>query len=829
MSEDPSMLKEIPPDKAEEVGASPVVDAIPEKAMDPESGEDQELLSKTSIVGTESKPALRELAIEAFFLKTPITFNPAVSLIGLVPLWGLTGFCIGRPTLANDLLANWFDSVIELFTWFYIVANPVLTFFIFWVAYRFGDIKLGKKDAEPEFSNATYFAMIFSAGVGVGLFFYGVSEPLAHRTSNYYAEAGYRSQNEIDQYALVITLYHWGFAGWSPYLIVAIASGLATYRFGLPMSIRSTFYPILGDYCWGWIGDLIDGYSIVMTVAGVCTSLGLGTMQIATGLQDLGWIDNSKENESLTTVYVVLICVITLIATISVVSGLSNGIKTLANIAFWLGNFILFLCFVMEKSSFLLNLLVQSTGVFLQYNLFKVPFWTDAFGALPEGEGRAVDDNSSAVWFIGGWSVFYMAWWVAWACFVGLFIARISKNRTLREIILSVFICPTIYVLIWFSFMGGIGLRQQRQALELQKIGSETYGDSEFFVTSESEFCYNVPQEDVVVNGTTIFTNALPGVTPVCDEGGDRAWFNVMNSFSYPDSNGFGGFGPFLSILSIITLVIYFVTSSDSGSLVVDILASNGSMQHHWIQRVFWAVTEGAVACALLVAGGSSALKSLQTASIVFGLPFNLFLLIMCMTITGMCKAIENEQNPDEPDPKILLPQEVESWSMPIFGGIFNIFETIFSVGFVHESRKEKGMHLPTMNQMKEFFVALLLPFVSVYRIHTSAIMDPKQRNKVSNILVSVAYAVSYIGWIILFCFGVVNYGFVALGWLLFVINTLLMMKLRMKFRNTLGIRGNVAGDFIASSFLYPQGLSQMVIELNSENASSHLARGHDD
>jgi len=302
-----------------------------------------------------------------------------------------------------------------------------------------------------------------------------------------------------------------------------------------------------------------------------------------------------------------------------------------------------------------------------------------------------------------------------------------------------------------------------------------------------------------------------------------------MNSFSYPDSNGFGGFGPFLSILSIITLVIYFVTSSDSGSLVVDILASNGSMQHHWIQRVFWAVTEGAVACALLVAGGSSALKSLQTASIVFGLPFNLFLLIMCMTITGMCKAIENEQNPDEPDPKILLPQEVESWSMPIFGGIFNIFETIFSVGFVHESRKEKGMHLPTMNQMKEFFVALLLPFVSVYRIHTSAIMDPKQRNKVSNILVSVAYAVSYIGWIILFCFGVVNYGFVALGWLLFVINTLLMMKLRMKFRNTLGIRGNVAGDFIASSFLYPQGLSQMVIELNSENASSHLARGHDD
>ena len=246
------------------------------------------------------------------------------------------------------------------------------------------------------------------------------------------------------------------------------------------------------------------------------------------GLQRLGWVD--PEREDLEDVYVILIWVITAVATISVVSGLSFGIKILANIAFYLGCLILFLCFVMENTKFLLNLLVQTTGSYLQWCIFQVPFFTDAFGALTEGEGRAVDGNGSASWFIGAWTVFYMAWWVAWACFVGMFVGRISKNRTLREVIFSVFICPVLYSLIWFSFMGGIGLRQQRQALELQQIGTDSFNDSSYFVSEESEFCYDVPQEDVVVNGTTVFTNQLVGITPVCtfnSGNADGAWFNV--------------------------------------------------------------------------------------------------------------------------------------------------------------------------------------------------------------------------------------------------------------------------------------------------------------
>jgi len=819
-----------PPKLAEEIEVTPE-----EPKKDPESGDDSddELVKKApKDLQTEYKFPMREITISVPFMRNSLSFNPVSSLIGLVPLWALTGYCMVNPEGAGETLGEWFSAVIELFTWFYIVANPVLTFFICWVAYRYGDIKLGAKDAEPEFDNASYFAMIFSAGVGVGLFFYGVSEPLWHREpDNYYSNAGYRSQDDIDQYALVITLYHWGFAGWSPYLIVAIACGLASYRFGLPMTIRSTFYPMLGEYTWGWMGDVIDGYSIVMTVAGVCTSLGLGAIQMVAGMQDLGWIDSDLKN--LDVVFIILIWVITCAATISVVSGISVGIKILANIAFGLGNFILFICFVMENSPYLLNLFVQTTGVYMQYNIFKIPFWTDAFGSLNEGEGRAIDGNSSATWFIGSWTVFYMAWWVAWACFVGMFIGRISKNRSIREVIVSVFLCPTIYAIMWFSFMGGIGLRQQRQALELQQIGEDSFGDPDYFVTEKSSFCFDVPQVDVEVNGTVVFTNKLLGITPVCllDTANDaRSWFNVMNSFSYPDDNNFGGFGPYLSGLSIFTLAIYFITSSDSGSFVVDTIASNGASDHHWLQRVFWAVTEGAVACALLVAGKTEALKALQAASIVFGLPFNLFLFVMCMTIVQMCNTIEKEQNSDNLHPSTLLPTKKQSWSMPLFGGIFNIFESIFSLFiFENESRKEKGMHTPTLYQVSRFFIALVVPFVPLYTIFDSDVMNPKKKKMLTNMFTTTVYGSCFIGWIVLFCFGVVNNGFVALGWTLFFTNACILTALRMQFRDTLGISGNVVGDFIASSFLYPQALSQMAMELESENASAYVEARHDD
>jgi hypothetical protein len=205
----------------------------------------------------------------------------------------------------------------------------------------------------------TYFAMLFSAGIGVGLFFYGVSEPLWHQSSHWFANSGYRSQDEIDMFALNLTVFHWGITGWSQYLVVAICCGLASYRFNLPMTLRSCFYPMLGEYTWGWIGDVIDGFTIVTTVAGVCTSLGLGAFQIAAGLKRVGAIDDDLSEDKMRNVHVISIWVITLIATCSVVSGLNVGIKYLSQLGFGLGMLLLFLVLVMEKTNYILNLIVQ--------------------------------------------------------------------------------------------------------------------------------------------------------------------------------------------------------------------------------------------------------------------------------------------------------------------------------------------------------------------------------------------------------------------------------------------------------------------------------------
>jgi len=761
-------------------------------------------------VGVKKFPT-REMTVSLPFFKEDLRFNWLVSLLGLGVLWGIAIFCMTSPD-ANVTLQEWYGTTIQYFTWFYILGNPVMTFFIFWVAYRYGHIKLGPPDAEPEFSDVSYFAMLFSAGVGVGLFFYGVSEPLAHQSGNYYTETGYKSQNEIDQWALNITMYHWGFAGWSPYLTMAISAGLSSYCFGLPLTIRSSFYPIFGDYCWGWIGDFIDGWSVVMTVAGVCTSLGLGTIQLAVGLRKLGWVDPTIDDTSLN---VAVIWVITAFATLSVVSGLKVGIKLLSLLGFGLGTLILFLSFVMEKSYYLMNLLVQTTGVYLQWCIFQVPFWTDAFGGLQKGEGGATDGNFASHKWMGWWTVFYMAWWVAWSCFVGLFIARISKNRTLRSVICGVFLAPTIYALIWFSTMGGIGIRHQRQALEMQQLGIVAYGDEEYYQSDVSKFCYDVPQEDVYVgtNSTPEFTNTLPGITPVCLYDADNSslsWFNVMYSFSYPGTGpdgNFGGFGQFLSGLSIFALSVYFITSSDSGSLIVDTITTNGGEHHHWLQRVFWAFTEGAVATGLLVAGGDDALAALQTASIVFGLPFNFFIFFMCWSIHKMCQTLEENDYKENLDHRLLLPKK--TWQMPAFGGIFDAMEFIVSFGNVN---KELGVEFPTSKHLVGFFKNLLVPFVALYSIYSA--FDLKGKHRTVNLLLTGAYAFCHFSWIALFICGKINYGFIAFGWTAFFLNSCILTSLRMDVRGKLGIGGNFVGDFVVSSFLYPQALLQMELQV---------------
>ena len=484
---------------------------------------------------------------------------------------------------------------------------------------------------------------------------------------------------------------------------------------------------------------------------------------------------------------------------------------------------LLFLCLCLERTNYIFNLIVQSIGFYLQWSIFQLNFHTDAFGQLPVGEGRAVDGQAAPDWFMDGWTVFYMAWWMAWSAFVGTFIARVSKGRTISQITLYSFAGPFLYNVLWFCTFGGIGLRQARQALELSILGEIYYNDTGYFLASDSTYCYDVPQTDVYNGTDLIFTNSLVGITPVCefnDQDPNQAWFNVMFSFSFPDDN-MEGFGSFLAILSLISLVIYFVTSSDSGSLVVDQLASNGVLNHHWIQRLFWAFTEGAVATALLSAGGADALTALQAASIIFGLPFTVLVLYMCQSILCMCEQIEanSDTNANEIQDFVVS----KGFTMSIFGGVFNVFEYAISLGNVHEERVKRGMDLPTSFQTTQFFLALFLPFVSLRNALNC--VNPKDSSKKMVLFTTGVYALVYVAMITFFVLSLKSKVFAALGWTCFFINGLILTSLRSSTREKLNLCGNAVEDFLASSFFYPQVLVQILNEYQEGGSGAATSR----
>ena len=339
--------------------------------------------------------------------------------------------CMVEPEVAKTELLDMRARVALNYTWIIVFSKPLTFFFLVWVAYKYGHIKLGKKDEEPEYSGITYFAMLFAAGVAVGIFYFGVSEPLGHSQSmsynskvsysagNWFVENGYMTQDEMDQFAMTQTIFHWGLAAWSVYLVVALGTALASFRFRLPLTFRSCFYPLLGDYTWGWIGDVIDGFSIVVTVSGVCTSLGLGAMQIAAGLQRIGWVDKGLSGDEMTDVQTAIIWIVTVIATISVMTGLDVGIKYLSMFAFCLGMILTFVIMIMDRTNYLLNLMVQTIGHFFQFGIWLLPFHADAFGQLREGEGRTTDvrtdewgegtDAGAAAWWFDAWTIFYVS------------------------------------------------------------------------------------------------------------------------------------------------------------------------------------------------------------------------------------------------------------------------------------------------------------------------------------------------------------------------------------------------------------------------------------
>ena len=467
----------------------------------------------------------------------------------------LVGFILLTLMFKQDA-SEFFKSALEVITtttgWFLILVANVFVLAAFYFAFgRFGRIRLGGNDAKPEFTTLAWFAMLLSAGMGIGLMFWSVGEPIFHYSSPSPMFTGVQALTpEAAQAAMGVTYFHWGLHPWAVYAIVGLGLAFFAYNRGLPLTMRSVFYPLLGNKIYGFWGNLIDVLSVLATLVGLATSLGLGVKQINAGLNSLFGVGIS------TTTQVTLIAVITAIAALSVMSGLDKGVKRLSQANMILAAvFVLFLLLV-GPTIFMVSGFTQNLGYYL--TIFpELSLWTETFR----------ESN-----WQGSWTVFYWAWWISWSPFVGMFIARISKGRTVREFVLGVILIPTLLSFVWMSVFGG-------SAIFVQTHGSE----------------------DIVAAVNNDVATAM---------------FVMLNHFPLSQV---------LSFAAIVLVTIFFVTSSDSGSLVVDHLTSGGKLDSPTPQRVFWAIMEGIIAAVLLIGGG---LATLLTASVSTGLLFAFVLLI---------------------------------------------------------------------------------------------------------------------------------------------------------------------------------------------------------
>ncbi|RDV11502.1 BCCT family transporter [Pontibacter diazotrophicus] len=449
--------------------------------------------------------------------------------------------------------------------WLFILSVNIFVGFCLYMAFgRFGNIRLGGKEARPEFSTSSWFAMLFSAGMGIGLLYWSIAEPINHFQTPPMGEPGTPA---AARQAMNFTFLHWGFHAWAIYALVGLALGYFTYNRKLPLTVRSAFYPFLGERIHGIIGDIIDILAVLATLFGLATSLGLGVKQVAAGLNHV-----FPAIASGVTTQVLLIAAITLVATISVATGVEKGVRILSEWNIRIALVILLAVLFLGPTVFILASYVQNTGSYFG-SFLQLAFWNEAY--------------SGGNWQ-GGWTVFYWAWWISWAPFVGIFIARVSKGRTIREFVLGVLIVPSLLSFLWMTVFGSTALREVL-------AGDTTIADAVAADMSTALF---------------VFFEQLP-------------------------------FSTVLSIIGIVLVAGFFVTSSDSGSLVVDSLTSGGRTDSPVGIRIFWALAEGAIAAVLLIGGG---LQALQTAVIITGLPFALILLLMCFSLyRGLSEELEEE------------------------------------------------------------------------------------------------------------------------------------------------------------------------------------------
>jgi len=473
-----------------------------------------------------------------------------------------------------------FQSIVAFSTgtldWYFMsLVDFFILFCLALVVLPYGSVRLGGADARPDHSYLSWFAMLFTAGIGIGLLFFGVLEPVYHANVSLPlgVESPFGADGELNPAAiadasalgLAGTYLHWGIHGWAVYIVMALALGLFTYNKGLPFSIRSAFFPILGERVWGWWGHVIDILAVFSTLFGLATSLGLGAQQANAGMNFVFGLEVS------TLTQVIVIILVTAVALVSVWRGLEGGLKKLSEINMILA--VLFFFFVLFAGPTLLAL----TGFWSGLTTYVTDF-------IPLSAPFGREDDA----FRQSWTIFYWAWWISWAPFVGMFIARVSRGRTVREFILCVLLVPSLFIFIWMGVFGSTALEQ-------------LYADPA---------------------GSLVKEYVIDSYRP------ELSLFGMLNELPLTG---------LMSTLGIVLALIFFVTSSDSGSLVIDTITAGGKIDAPRPQRMFWAVVEGLIAIVLLIGGGLTALQAGVTATAI---PFSIVMLLMCYSII---KALNGE------------------------------------------------------------------------------------------------------------------------------------------------------------------------------------------
>ncbi len=481
--------------------------------------------------------------------------NVFISTVGIIAIFlALVVFAPNSFELLTQHMNQW---ITQSFSWFYVLSVAIFLILLIYIALSdMGKIKLGPDHSQPKYSSASWFAMLFTAGMGIGLMFFGVAEPVMHYVT---PPVGEPETVLAAQQAMRVTFFHWGLHAWAIYTLVGLSLAYFAYRHQLPLKIRSSLYPLIGKRIYGPIGDGVDTFATIGTVFGVATTLGFGVTQINSGLNYLFGIEQSASNQ------VILIIVVSAMAATSVFFGLDKGIKRLAELNLVLALLLLFFVFIAGPSIYLLQTTIQNAGQYLS-NLFSMTF--NLYAYQPSG-------------WIGGWTIMYWAWWISWSPFVGMFIARVSEGRSIREFIVGVLLIPTGFTLIWMGFMGNAAL---------------------FSIMHEA----NTSLLDAVQRDSSV------------------ALFEFLSHLP---------FSSVTSIIATILVMLFFVTSADSGALVTDYLTAKTENSPTW-QRLFWTVLMALLAIVLLLVGG---LQALQSATIMSALPFTIIMLFICW---GLVKAL---------------------------------------------------------------------------------------------------------------------------------------------------------------------------------------------